>query len=198
MPYSIDALTDDCYPGTTVLINRFDIRDAVQLAEVESRIVPAKSALWQQHPLATGFDFAHYKAIHAFLFGDLYSWAGQVRTINLSKKGTVFCPADQIEQKAAAIFDRLRRRKFFCGLPLDAFACELTDFYQRTNELHPFREGNGRAQRLFLSELCRYAGYDLDFSRIDTDLLMIATIQAANGVEDLLRQLLTQALERQI
>ena len=68
-------------------------------------------------------------------------------------------------------------------------------FYQRTNELHPFREGNGRTQRLFVSELCRHAGYELDFSSIDTDLLMIATIQAAHGVEDLLRQLLADALK---
>ncbi len=96
---------------------------------------------------------------------------------------------------AAAIFDRLHAHHLFCGLPHDIFVRELTDFYQRTNELHPFREGNGRAQRLFLSELCRNAGYELDFFSIDTDLLMIATIQAANGVDSLLYQLLHEAVK---
>lgn len=195
MPYTIDPLTEGCYPGTTVLINKFDLRDAAKLREAEARIVPLKYALWQQHPLASSFDFAHYKAIHAFLFEDLYDWAGKIRTVNLSKKGTSFCPAGRIETMAAAIFDRLHAHHLFCGLPHDIFVRELTDFYQRTNELHPFREGNGRAQRLFLSELCRNAGYELDFFSIDTDLLMIATIQAANGVDSLLYQLLHEAVK---
>ena len=50
------------------------------------------------------------------------------------------------------------------------------DFYERTNELHPFREGNGRTQRVFLSQLARHAGYTLDFGRVDPDDLTIATI----------------------
>ena len=53
-----------------------------------------------------------------------------------------------------------------------------------TNHIHPFREGNGRTQRLFIAQLIRYAGYDIDFSEIGGEELMIATIQAANGVQD--------------
>lgn len=51
--------------------------------------------------------------------------------------------------------------------------------------LHPFREGNGRTQRVFLTQLIRHSGHDINFSTIDTDELMIATIQSANGVTDL-------------
>lgn len=52
------------------------------------------------------------------------------------------------------------------------------------NILHPFREGNGRTERIFTSQLIRFNGYDIDFSDIDTDYLMFATIQSAQGITD--------------
>ena len=93
MGYSIDPMADNCYPGTAILINKFDIRDEAKLNEVETVLVSARSAEWITAPAANTFDFAHYKAIHQFLFSDLYDWAGQIRTVNISKKGTIFCPA---------------------------------------------------------------------------------------------------------
>lgn len=198
MPYTVDAATSGCYEGTTVLINKFGLRDAEVLAEVEAAVVPAKAAMWEAKPLCETFDFAHYKAIHRWLFEDLYEWAGEVRTIDLSKKGTMFCPAGEINRVAQAIFSRLKEEKFLVGLEKPEFVLQLTDFYQRTNELHPFREGNGRTQRVFLSQLCRHAGYHLDFSQLDTDLLMIATIQASQGMDMLLRQVLEQGIEAEM
>lgn len=52
------------------------------------------------------------------------------------------------------------------------------------NILHPFREGNGRTERIFISQLIRFNGCDIDFSDIDTDYLMFATIQSAQGITD--------------
>jgi len=54
-----------------------------------------------------------------------------------------------------------------------------------------FSEGNGRTQRVFLTQLIRNAGYEINFADMDTDLLMIATIQSAQGVTDLLKQFFT-------
>ncbi len=110
----------------------------------------------------------------------------------------MFCPAGEINRVAQAIFLRLKEEKFLVGLEKPEFVLQLTDFYQRTNELHPFREGNGRTQRVFLSQLCRHAGYHLDFSQLDTDLLMIATIQASQGMDMLLRQVLEQGIEAEM
>lgn len=93
MPYAIDALTADCYEGTDCLINKMGIRDAKLLAEVESEITLAKTVLLLDHPIGGRFDFAHYKAIHRFLFEDLYDWAGTIRTVDMSKKGTLFAMA---------------------------------------------------------------------------------------------------------
>lgn len=197
MSYSLDPLQAECYPGTSVLVNKQNIQDERVLAQVEADITKLRISQWELNPLEDTFDFSHYKAIHAHLFSDLYDWAGQIRTIDLSKKGTRFCPASEIENRADLIFTHLRQLNFLKNMEHSDLVEELTDFYCSTNELHPFREGNGRTQRLFLSQLVQNAGYTLIFSDMDGDLLMIATIQAAQGVTDLLRRLLCEAVKPQ-
>lgn len=117
--------------------------------------------------------------------------------MDLSKRGTRFCPAQEIETRAELIFARLHQLDFLRSMEHGNFVEKLTDLYCSTNELHPFREGNGRTQRLFLSQLVRNAGYTLNFSEVDGDLLMFATIQAAKGVTDLLKELLGVAVRLQ-
>jgi cell filamentation protein len=194
--YSLDPIADNCYPDTTVLINKFDVRDEQGLLDIEAVLVSEKLAELEQRPIDGTFDFEHYKSIHRFLFDSLYSWAGEVRTVNISKKGTSFCTAKQILQQADLTFRYLHEQAYFSGLPHSDFVHELTDFYCSTNYLHPFREGNGRTQRAFLSQLIRHAGYDIDFADIDDDLLMIATIQSAHGVVDLLTEIFSAAIHK--
>ena len=184
MGYSIDSFTDSCYEGTTCLINKFGITDEQKLAELEGRITFAKASVLERNPLEGNFDFSHYKAIHRFLFEDIYDWAGDVRKVNISKKGTVFVPADEIETIADVCFGRLSDENLFLNLCRTKYIEQITDFYCVTNTLHPFREGNGRTQRIFISQLVRHAGYNIDFYNVDIDELMIATIQAANGIMD--------------
>lgn len=115
MGYSIDPISANCYPGTPVLVNKFDIRDEAKLNEVESVLVSARSAEWTAEPRARSFDFAHYKAVHYFLFSDLYNWAGQVRTVNISKKGTNFCQAEDIEHQANLVLADSKNRIILRG-----------------------------------------------------------------------------------
>ena len=194
MSYSLDPISDGCYPGTTVLINKLDIRDEDALNEAEALATYIHAAQLEEDPLPGAFDFDHYKVVHRFLFSDLYDWAGEVRRVNISKKGTQFCPAENIEHQAELIFKRLRERYYFKGLSHDEFVDDIVDFYCATNALHPFREGNGRTQRAFLTQLIRNAGYDINFADMDADLLMIATIQSAQGVTDLLRRVLGESI----
>lgn len=74
------------------------------------------------------------------------------------------------------------------------FVKEIVDFYCVTNVLHPFREGNGRTQRAFFTQLIRNAGYEISFANIDPDLLMLATIQSAQGVTDLLERIFDESI----
>ncbi len=164
-----------------------NIRDEKQLACMESHITLAKISMLEFNPIEGHFDFEHYKAIHKYLFEDLYEWAGTIRTVNLSKKGTSFVKCEDIQHIAEACFNRLRNADFFRGLDKKRFVENIVDFYCVTNNLHPFREGNGRTQRVFLSQLANFAGYELNFSDIDTDRLMIATIHASNGIDSYLK-----------
>lgn len=194
MSYSIDSLTADCYPGTSCLINKLDIRDEEMLAEYEAMVTTAKVALLEQNPLPGNFDFDHYRAIHKFLFEDLYAWAGQIRTVDMSKKGTAFVKAGEIKMLGEKAFARLNHRRNFAGLAHETFVESIVDFYTVINLLHPFREGNGRTQRVFFTQLIRNAGFDIHFAEVDPDELMVATIQAAGGVDDLLLAIFRDAI----
>ena len=192
--YSLDPIAVDCYPGTTVLINKFGIKDEKALLQAEIEVTQEASACWEISPGQSSFDFEHYKAIHRHMFHDLYDWAGRTRNVDISKKGARFCPHNDIEDLAGRIFAGLRKSNYLKGLVKSKFISSFIKLYVTTNYLHPFREGNGRTQRLFLAQLTRNAGFSLDFADIDVDDLMIATMQSAHGVEDGLKQIFTKAV----
>lgn len=177
MAYSVNPITSDCYEGTTCLINKYDIHDEAKLAELEAMITFAKSSELEQAALKDDFDEQAYKDIHRQLFESLYTWAREYRTIDISKKGTAFANHDDVPDLLTNCFKRLKTMNYFIDLSFDDFIV-----YCTTNYIHPFREGNGRTQRVFLSQLIRYNGYEIYFSKIDTDYLMLATIHAAHGV----------------
>ena len=185
MAYSLNSSTDNCYEGTSCLVNKLGIRDEIKMAEVEAQITFAKAVMLEEQPIEGDFSFTHFKKIHEFLFGDLYEWAGQVRNVDISKKRTRFLEANSIEDIAQKCFSRVSKRHFE-NLPFSEFAKRIAEFYNDVNYIHPFREGNGRTQRIYFSHLIRHYGYDINFSEIDTDDLMIATIQASQGVMDFL------------
>lgn len=184
MGYSIDACEDGCYPNTTCLINKFGIKNDKNLSEIEAKITFAKAAVLESQDPKLPLNFEYYKSIHRFLFEDLYDWAGELRKVNISKRGTNFCNVNELENMCESCFKRLETKNYFKGLNRKELAEEIVDFYQTTNYLHPFREGNGRTQRIFISKLIRINGFSFNFSNINPDLLMIATIKAANGVTD--------------
>ena len=90
----------------------------------------------------------------------------------------------------------MKSSNYFKAQKFDEFIENITDFYCVTNMLHPFREGNGRTQRIFISQLIRNAGYDIDFLDINTDDLMTATIQASNGVDVYLKEIFANAVKQ--
>ena len=154
------------------------------MSEIEAEITFAKAAVLESEEAKPPFGFDFYKSIHRFLFEDLYDWAGELRKVDISKKGTRFRSLNELEDLCQACFKRLEKENYFKELSKEMFVREIVDFYCITNFLHPFREGNGRTQRIFISKLIKYNGYNFNFSSINSDLLMIATIKAANGVTD--------------
>ena len=185
MAYSLNPSSDNCYEGTTCLVNKLGIRDEKRLSEVEAQITFAKAVMLEETPIDDDFGFEHFKKIHEFLLCDLYEWAGQVRTIDISKKRTKFLDAASIESIGTRCFAKVKDG-YFENLSFDEFVKRIAEFYNDVNYIHPFREGNGRTQRIYFTQLIRHYGYDINFADVDTDELMIATIQASSGVMDFL------------
>lgn len=171
-------MTDEtyCYPPEfTVLRNKFDIRDAATLKRAERRVVANRMA---QPPPFGGFDLTHLKAIHRHLFQDVYGWAGETRIVSLEKNGSVFIPPRFIENAMSNVHRRLERDRFLRGRSVDDFAVGAGRIIGSVNYAHPFREGNGRAQLVYLRRLARQAGHDLDLSKLDRHRWIAASIAA--------------------
>ena len=110
--YKIEGCQWNCYPDTTVLINKLDIRDQKELDALEKQITLLRGIQAEQETEFVNVDFEFYKSLHRTLFGDLYDWAGCLRTINISKKGTVFCDHSELERLGTLKFKRLAAQDF--------------------------------------------------------------------------------------
>ncbi len=154
-------------PGTRVLKNRPNLRSPTQLARYENRMSSLRLTLLELEPIKGNFDLKHMQAIHKYLFQDVYDWAGKLREVNIGKGLTFFATVENLEREGAAIGCVTNEANNFRGLGKTEFVGALTDIYADWNALHPFREGNGRATRAMLGQLCKEAGYVLDQRRID-------------------------------
>jgi len=184
-----------CYSGTKVLMNRFDIRDYDKLQEIEREFTLANIALISASPLKGVFNLKYLQKIHRFIFDDVYTWAGRIRGGQFFSKGeTEFCRAPMIYTYADNVFGKLKNENWLRGLERSAFIERLAYYMGEINTLHPFREGNGRTQRVFFIELARRAKYDLDFGNMDGDALLEADIAAYNKDYEPLITLLDQQM----
>lgn len=155
------------YPGTSVLRNKAGIREREPFKRFEYEHSASRLRELREKPLAGNFDLDHLKAIHAYIFQDVYEWAGKVRTINISKGDTAFALAPYIENEARKLSASLASETYLHGLEKPQFVERFAHYYAEWNVLHPFREGNGRATREWLVQLARAAGYEFDQTRID-------------------------------
>ncbi|ODU00677.1 MAG: hypothetical protein ABS81_22900 [Pseudonocardia sp. SCN 72-86] len=177
-----------------VLRNRLRITDPALLKQAEADIATNALAELARTPLPGSYDLAHLRAVHRFVFGDLYPWAGELRTVTLGKGGQMFCPPQDVEPRAAQVFLGLSARDHLRGLGRETFLDEVTDLLAAVTFLHPFREGNGRAQRAFVAQLARDAGHKLDWSTLDAAENVAASRAAQDGNLKPLRALLDALL----
>jgi cell filamentation protein len=155
------------YPGTDVLANKAGIRDAERLREFEYRKVVERELELQDAPIRGKFDLGHLQAIHKHLFQDVYAWAGQIRTVGITKENSTFAMPEQIESYGRKVFADIAKDNYLKGLDKQTFAERAAYHFSEQNALHAFREGNGRSTRVFMSHLAREAGYDLDYRKVE-------------------------------
>jgi len=156
-----------CIPGTAVLKNKAGITDQYQLDEYEGDFTAIRLLELTQNPVEGSFDLAHLCEIHQYLFQDVYDWAGEIRTVDIIRGDSRFCNVRHIQTYSNTVFSALATEKYLVNLEPKVFSNRLAHYLAEINAIHPFREGNGRVQRLFISQLAEQAGYSLDFSALN-------------------------------
>lgn len=178
-----------------LLHNKLGISDPAELAKAEYDITAQKTSriLASLHP--TIFDFELLLDLHRQLFEDIYDFAGKVRTVNISKPDSPvpFCYCDFIPSESSRIFGELAQDNYLVGMDHDAFTDKLAYYASELNALHPFREGNGRTTRLYLTLLAMHAGYFIDYELASRRAILYADTAAFAGnlqpLQDLYRQI---------
>ena len=150
-----------------VITNKLGITDSPTLAREEERI-SKKSAtrLFEQNLLnnMSSGTWTTLQDIHKILFQDIYDFAGELRTVNISKGNFRFVPVIYLSEAVKTIE----------SMPQNSFD-EIVEKYVEMNVAHPFREGNGRSMRLWLDHmLCVKLQKTIDWSQIDKEKYLSA------------------------
>lgn len=182
-----------CYPDSSVLKNKLDIRDPVLLRKVEADLSSARQAEIFRTPVVGRFTATHLCNIHRKLLGDVYSFAGHFRREDIAKGPTRFVTYSQIKEKLQRLLGQLQQEKWLENVPFEAFAARSAYYMAELNYIHPFREGNGRAIREFMRLLFLHNGYVVQWDAVDVEALLNAMIDSVYDTAHL-EQILKQCL----
>jgi len=153
-------------PKTGVLRNRENIDDARLLLAFESLKVSARLEELLANPIKIK-NSSSLLDIHKHLFQDIYSWAGKVRTVEISKGGKPFFPLSHFRNAFMFIDTLIMEYRKIDRRDKIRLTQKLAEILDNINYLHPFREGNGRAQREFLRLLAKEKGLSLNLNPPD-------------------------------
>lgn len=167
-------------PVSGVLANKLNITNLQELNDFEFSATSLRDVEITQFPRPGGFNLKHLCSIHAYLFQDVFFWAGLIRTVSLSKENLLFCQPQSINSESEEVFALISDNDYFRNLvKTDAVSC-FAQLLGELNALHPFRDGNGRTQRAFLRQLAATAGWRLDWTQLDEQENIEASIASMN------------------
>lgn len=179
--YEYEESTDKsyCYPNTNILKNKFGIMDMSILYEAEREYSMVRYAELENTGVTGRFDLKHLQTIHRYLFQDVYEWAGETRTVDISK-GNIFCLCQFILPQFDILYKELKKDKLLANISSKLKMSQKIAYYlAEINAIHPFREGNGRTQRMYCEQLCMGNGrFYLDFSEISSEEMLQASIES--------------------
>ena len=172
-----DSMDDPyAYKGSSTLKNKIGLRNSAELESFELEM----TALRAQEALPSGnLDARHYTRIHRHIFQDVYAWAGKYRTVLTSKGGNPFCYPDYIDREMDKLFATIGRT--IQAKDENQFFTEAARFLGELNAIHPFREGNGRAQLAFMSLVSQRSQFPLDFSLVRRETFLPAMVASYSG-----------------
>lgn len=181
-----------CYPNSDVLKNKLNILDEATLKDAELAFTAVRYTEYSSAISSiNSFNLTHLKTLHKQLFQDVFEWAGEIRTVDISKGLTRFCTCHRIEQEATKQFSRIP--KLINIDSTEELITIIADIFCELNIIHPFREGNGRTQRFFFEELFFFLGLNVEWPDITKDKWVQANIKGYNGDIKPLAQILHDA-----
>ena len=184
------------YPNTLqpVIRNRYGLKDAAALATVERIQTGARLRELVSSEVEVSASLDSLQAVHAYIFGDVYPWAGHIRRVNFYKSEPVLSGASvdysayqNIHSEASAALDSLRARDW-PGMSLEERAQTLSQDVAELWRVHPFREGNTRTVLAFADAYTAGRGMQLDVALLGqhADYVRASLVVATYGrVEDL-------------
>lgn len=140
------------YPDSNVFKNKLNIHDYNELKEKDAELSFKRLVELREKPIEGNFDKEHFIKIHKYIFQDLYEWAGEYRTIYMSKNNSYFAPVDMIDLYLEDAF-KLMKEEIKEVNSYQSMITFLTNYLVILLNIHPFREGNGRTIKEFLTEL---------------------------------------------
>ena len=155
--------------GQGTLRNLYGERDAATLSLLEYTDTSSRASDLM-HGIADverTFDAEHLRAIHRFLFQDVFEWAGHYRSVNMSKNMSSFADvhSGEVDQYLDDVH-RLVNQTSWAELNLDDCARASAEVFAYLNQAHPFREGNGRASKVFMEHVAEQSQFTFDFARV--------------------------------
>lgn len=186
-----------CYPNTNVLKNKCGIRDADELYSMERELTMARYFSLEKEGVTGDFSLKHLCSIHEYLFQDIYDWAGKLRTVDISK-GTIFCLVQYIQPQFDALYKELKKEQYLKNITDKQTMSERLAYYLgEINMIHPFREGNGRTQRMYIEQLCKNnEKYEIHFSKCSKDEMLRASIASSVCNYKLMEELMYNCLQK--
>ena len=184
--YAYDDKGDDkyCYSHTSVLKNKAGIRKFEKLAVFEREYSTIRATELLEEGVTGDFSLAHLQEIHRYLFQDIYNWAGEIRTVDIAK-GNIFCLVQFIETQYETVYAGLREADMLQHISVRSEMVKKLAFYlAEINAVHPFREGNGRAQRAYIQQLCMLNGrFFINFNKTRPEDMVEASIASLKNVD---------------
>lgn len=180
--------------GSDCLQNKLGITEIDKLEASERSTTRESIKLIEKQDPPYSLSTMQY--IHRTLFSSLYQWAGEIRKVGIWKGETRFCAPERIEVEANKIFEATNidiqdKREFWS---LEDAADRLADHYGELNIIHPFREGNGRTQRILFEFIAQDIGYSIRWKE-DSDQWIAANIRAYTTDHNELREIFLDILE---
>lgn len=179
------------WPDSDVLRNKGGHRTQAALDDFEYLQTMVRSLSMP----AVAQDADGYRALHRHLFEKVYDWAGEHRTVNVSKEGSSFARHDMIGPSLDARFQQLRWEGGLQDLSADRFARGAAEHVAELNRIHPFREGNGRVMKMHLYQLGKHVGHSVDLTQLDAPIWNKASASAMDGDRRLLIHAIADLVE---